>query len=176
MNTTQPEADTEYSTPVGGKSPSDDPSTATRRLGLGLGLAGAGLLLAAEFTPLLRVETVARHPELIRTVPTGPHHGWALVPIAALAVLITLAAARAGGDRRLPHTLLGLLGLVALGIALLADLPDIHATGLVGAPATGLHNAAARPAIGLYLETLGAVVLMLAGAAGRLLAPRRTSA
>jgi hypothetical protein len=177
MNASQPEAGTEYSTAVGGPGPPDRRATRAREappgrartLVTGLALAGAALLLAAELSPLLHLRTVARHERLVRTVATGPHHGWALVPIALLAALLALGARRAGG--RAPHLLVAALGLAALGIALLADLPAVHDTGLVGSPATGLHDAAAHAAAGLYLETLGAIALLVAGVAGALLAP-----
>ncbi|MGA2014885.1 MAG: hypothetical protein ABSH51_30755 [Solirubrobacteraceae bacterium] len=65
---------------------------------------------------------------------------------------------------------IGVLGLVALAVAVLHDLPDARATGLIAIPAHGLRDAAAAPAIGLYLESLGAVALILT-AAGLLLAP-----
>ena len=70
-----------------------------------------------------------------------------------------------------------MLGLVSLLIALLGDLPDAQATGLVGSLATGLKIASASPGTGLYLETLGAVVLLITAAAGLLLqTPRKLRA
>ena len=49
---------------------------------------------------------------------------------------------------------------MALLIALLGDLPDAHATGLAGSAARGYVNASSTPSAGLYLETLGAVILI----------------
>jgi hypothetical protein len=171
MNSTQPEAESEYSTRRRASEGVVGGARAAARGACGLGLTGAALLLAAELTPLLRVDSVARHPVVIRTVETGPHHGWALVPVAGLAAALATAMlhppTRTAGVRTAAG-LLGLLGLAALGIALLADLPAARATGLVGTPATGLHDAVARAATGLYLETLGAFVLLLAGAVGGL--------
>ena len=134
---------------------------------LALGLAGAAVLVAAELSPLLHVRTIAAHPRLVRTVQTGPHHAWALLPIAALALALSGYGWRSGG--RLAFGALAVLGAAALVVTLAADLPDAHATGLVGTPATGLHNAQAHAAAGLYLETLGGVLLLLAAAAGALL-------
>ncbi len=136
---------------------------------IALGLLAAAILLVAEFAPLLRVRTVAAHPRVIRTVQTGPHHAWALVPIAVAAVLLSILAGRSG--RRAALAGVGLLGLAALGVALIADLPDVHSTGLVGSPARGLSQAQAHAALGLYLETLGAVALLLCAGAGALLEP-----
>lgn len=176
MNASQPEADTEYSTPAGGQSPPGRPSARTRtgRRGgpLALALLGVGLLVAAEFVPLLHVRTLAAHPRLVRTVQGGPHHGWALLVLAVLAAGLTVLAAR--GEARAPWILIAVLALGALGIAVFADLPDAHATGLVGSSATGLSAAEAHAAVGLYLETLGAVALLLAGTIGATLRHRRT--
>jgi hypothetical protein len=65
----------------------------------------------------------------------------------------------------------GLLGLLTIAIALLGDLPDAHSRGLVGTRTTGLSTATSSPAIGLFLETGGGVVLLLCAAAGMLLEP-----
>jgi hypothetical protein len=185
MNSSQPEADTEYSTsprgsgrrrgrPVG-------PSQRAKRLpgaaapqaaGIARALAwtGAALLAAAEFCPLLQVRTIAAHPRLVHTVQGGPHHGWALLVIAVLAALLSLRARRPGG---LPFAVMvALLGAGALAVALGSDLPDAHAAGLVATGGTGPAEAQAHAAIGLYLETLGAVALLLSGAIAGLLAPR----
>jgi hypothetical protein len=150
-------------------------STSARRAGLlhrlpspvvGLAFAGALALLIAQFTPLLRIITVARHPTLVRTVQTGPHHGWALIPVAGLAIVVAALAGRSDG--RAAPAALGLLGLASLGVALLVDLPGVHATGIVGSPASGLQTAQAHAGVGLYLETLGAALLLLAAGIGTL--------
>ena len=52
-----------------------------------------------------------------------------------------------------------MLGIATLLIALLGDLPDAHATGLIGSSASQYVQGAASPSAGLYLETLGAVLL-----------------
>lgn len=178
MNASQPEADTEYSTPVGGSSPLNGPPGAARgrrfprafATARGLGLGGAGLLAAAEFSPLLRVRTIAAHPRLVRTVQGGPHHGWALLVIAALAGLISLLAARLGA--RPAGSLLLLLAVGALAVMLGVDLPDAHATGLVRIAGAGPTEAQAHAGLALYLETLGALALLLAGAVALLLNPQ----
>ena len=171
MNASRPEADTEYSRAH--RALGEDPARWQRRLAryrtaaLVLGLAGAAVLIAAEFTSLLHVRTLAARPRLVQTVQTGPHHDWALLPIAALAILMSLYAWRSGSRAGLGA--LALLGAAALVVALAADLPDAHATGLVGTPATGLRNAQAHAGPGLYLETLGGIVLLVAAGAGAVL-------
>jgi hypothetical protein len=127
-----------------------------------LAWAGAALLAAAEFSPLLHVRTIAVHPRLERTVRGGPHHGWALLVIAVLAGLLSLRAGRPGG--RPVTAMVALLGAGALVLTLGVDLPDAHANGLLATGGTAPAQAQAHAAIGLYLETLGAVALLLAGA------------
>jgi hypothetical protein len=60
---------------------------------------------------------------------------------------------------------------VALLIGLLGDLPDAQRTGLVRAHAAGRHylNAHSSPSTGMYLETLGAVIILVAAGFGLLL-------
>jgi uncharacterized membrane protein len=121
-------------------------------------LLGALLMIVAEFTTLftVHVETSSRP---IKTVTTGPHHSYALLLIALVVAGLALAVWR---DSSRPALLaIGLLGVVALLIALLGDLPDAHATGLAGSSTTRYVDARSTPSAGLYLETLGAVVLMI---------------
>jgi hypothetical protein len=158
---------------------------------LGAGLLGAALLVVAEFTPLLHVHSSARGAGVIKTISTGAHHSYALLPLAALVVFLALAG-RASGSR-LVLVAIGILGLVTLAIALIGDLPDAQASGVIVsggrsvASGGALVSAASTPSAGLYLETLGAVVLMLASGggllltadgsapAGRLFGPRRSA-
>jgi hypothetical protein len=171
MNASRPEAKHEYSTSVGVASPPDNPpgqpSVRFAWVAPGLGIGGALALLIAQFTPLLRITTVARHPVLARTVQTGPHHGWALVPVAVLALGFAGLARRTGSRAALGA--IALLGLATLAVALLVDLPGVHSTGIVGTPAGGLRTAQAHAAIGLYLETLAAALMLIAAAVGALL-------
>jgi|SRR5579871_6177849 len=129
----------------------------------GTALAGALVLLAAEFTPLysLHVVTSGRPAG---TVSTGSHNSYALVPLALLAALLAAGAWRR--PARALHAALAGLGAVTLAIALLGDLPDASAHGLT----SHFVLAATTPRTGLYLETLGAVVLIATGVAGLLFA------
>ena len=61
------------------------------------------------------------------------------------------------GGNRFALLGVGLLGVVALVIALLHDLPDTHAVGLAN---NNRVSATTTPGIGLYLETLGAILLI----------------
>jgi len=129
-------------------------------------LVGAVLVLIAQFTALYHVHA-ATSSVPIKTVGTGANHGWALVPI-ALACLVLAVAVYRNGNRA---AMLGLavLGIATLLIALLADLPDAHATGLIGSSASQYVQGAASPSAGLYLETLGAVLLLVSGGVGFLM-------
>ena len=67
---------------------------------------------------------------------------------------------------------IGVLGAVALVIAIRPDWPDAHATGLLRRADGAYLRASSRAGADLYLETLGAIVLLVTGAAGLLVAPR----
>jgi hypothetical protein len=98
-----------------------------------------------------------------------------MIPIALLALVLTYSVWLTGSRAAL--LALGVLAVITLLIALIRDLPDAQATGLLvsrGASGTGtsLANATSSPAIGLYLETLGGVLLLIAVGLGLLaLAP-----
>ena len=166
MNATPPEAKPEYS-----RAPRQSQRPAAISLGLlAGGLTGALLLLVAEFTPLYDKDTPASKIPL-HAVQTGSHDAYALIPIALLAIALTLGAARSGSRAAL--LALGALGIVTIVIALVVDLPDAHATGVVGSAAAGFSKAKDVPRIGLYLETLGAALLVITCGAGLLLSGSR---
>jgi hypothetical protein len=177
MNTYRPEADTEYSR--GRDVPDGDseavPSrSAARPSGrwtaiLGGGLLGSALLLGAEFTPLLNIHSGARAGGVIETVQAGSHHAYALVPVALLAAALSINAWMS--RTRLALASIGAMGLVALGIAVIGDLPDVHTSGLIRRPGGAYVSASTSAGIGLYLETLGAIVLLITAGAGLLLRP-----
>jgi hypothetical protein len=125
---------------------------------LALPLAGAGLLVAAEFATLYDVRVVTTIPRG-GSFSAGPHHGYALglmglvmVPMAVGAVL--------GGSRPAALALL-VLAAAALAIALAVDLPDVHETGLIGKT---YDEARAEPRAGLYLELAGSCAALLGAA------------
>jgi hypothetical protein len=176
MNASRPEAETKYSR---GRRPSrgvpQDPETVWERrferhrnAVLAAGILGAILLVVAEFTPLLHVHA-AGHALAVRTVTAGSNHSYAQIPIALLAAALAWSARQTGS--RFALLAVGLLGLLALGITVFADLPNVHSTGLVGTPQSGLATATSSAAIGLFLETGGGILLILAAASGMLLEP-----
>jgi hypothetical protein len=126
------------------------------------------LLLVAEFTPLLHVRSGAGG-HVIDTISTGSHQAYALAPVAVLAIVFALGIWQTRSRLALLAT--GLLGVLSLLIALLGDLPDAQASGLIGSATTHFSTASSSPAIGLYLETLGAVLLLFTAVSGLLLLP-----
>jgi hypothetical protein len=166
MTATPPERSTEYSRAP--RAPRSAGSGLPAVLGtpaaavLLAGALGAVLLVIAEFSTLYRVHlTTSTAP--VQSVSTGSHNAYAMLPIAGLAVALLLAGRR----QRSRPALAGLatLGVAALLIALVGDLPDTRAHGI--AQQLVLASTSAGP--GIYLETLGAVLLLLAGGLGLLL-------
>ncbi len=183
MNATPPEAKSEYSRgsrvsegPSSGRGGPSGPARSgiPARLAGGLfalGLLGALLLLVAEFTTLFD-EHEAGLSQPLRSVTGGSHHSYAMALIAACAVVLAIAVWRAGSRPALAG--LGILGVAALLIALLGDLSDATASGLIRSSGHYI-NATTTPSAGFYMETLGAVVLIVTSVCGWLLigpAPR----
>lgn len=136
------------------------------------GLVGAVLLLAAELTTLYRIGSPSG--AVVRSYGTGAHHNYAMGLIAVLVAFLALGVWRTHSRSAL--LAIGVLSVIALLIALLGDLPDAQATGLLRAGPAGYVSAGAHPSTGLYLETLGAVVLLITSVGGFVLAgpsPRR---
>jgi hypothetical protein len=142
-------------------------SAAERAAGTGavvlVALVGALLVFVAQFIPLYHVH-VATSAAPIKSVGTGANHGWAPLPIALVCLPLALAVYRYGS--RMALLGLAVLGIATLLIALLGDLPDAHATGLIGSGTNQYVQAANKAAVGLYLETLGAVLLLVSGGVG----------
>jgi hypothetical protein len=176
MNATPPEARAEYS-----RAPEEPKPVATglsprrRRLRTGTGAGGAtalaGALLGAlslsvaELTTLYEVHT-ADSPVPVKSVGTGSNHAYGLLVIALCVAALGYAVWRAGSRPAL--LAIGVLGVTALLIGLLGDLPDASATGLIS---HGGHyvNASSTPSAGLYLETLGAAILIVTCVSGFIL-------
>jgi hypothetical protein len=181
-----PEANTEYSTGSRAFQPVPAPGPAARgerREGGSVAVAavvlaaalGALLILVSQFTALYHVH-VATSSAPVRTVGTGANHAWAPIPIALLAVVLAHVVYRK--ESRTALVALALLGIVTLLIALLGDLPNAHATGLIGSGASTYVEGTSSPGAGLYMETLGAMLLLISGGVGLLLlvAPSRPPA
>ncbi|MBN1528372.1 MAG: hypothetical protein JW895_04890 [Thermoleophilaceae bacterium] len=134
-----------------------------------LAMLAALLLLASQFMTVVSVDVAAGSCEALndtdptlaeRCVQGGfERHGpaFALLAAAVLAMALWAERSRSAG--------LGLiaLGAVALGIALLSDLPAANEAGVIGRDYAG---AEARPGPGLWLEVAGGAVAVLAGLLG----------
>jgi hypothetical protein len=178
MNAPPPEADFEYSRGIGHfrrVSRPDSGAGAPVVSGaagavlagiLAAGLLGAALLAVAEFSTLFEVHATGQSTP-VKTVTTGAHQTYALLPVALLAG--ALAFVVWSRESRAALLAIGLLGLIALLIALFGDLPDARATGLIGSSVTQFRDATASPEVGLYLETLGAATLLITCVSGFIL-------
>jgi hypothetical protein len=182
-----PEANSEYSRGSGpfGRlllprwQPSSTPASpgseaaGSARLALALGaLLGALLVIVAQFTALYHLHS-ATSSAAIKTIGTGGNHAWAPIPLALAAAVLAYAVYRHGSR-------VALAGLLALGVAtllivLIGDLPDAHSSGLVGSSASGYVQATSTPSAGLYMETLGAIILIVAGGIGLLMRAPQTA-
>lgn len=145
---------------------------------IALAVLAAVLMVAAELSTYRTIEVVtASCEELSRSsgsdvaddcVTTGgEQHGWALLPIALLTLLMAWGA---GPGRSLPAAgALVFIGILVLAIAFFGDLPNVDVTGAVGRDFDQAEGRAG-PAVAL---TVGAGGLALLAGAGRLAIERR---
>jgi hypothetical protein len=183
-----PEANSEYSRGSGAFGrlllprwqPSSTPASpgseaaGSARLALALGaLLGALLVIVAQFTALYHLHS-ATSSAAIKTIGTGANHAWAPIPLALVALALAFAVGRDGNRMALAGLLV--LGVATLLLALIGDLPDARSSGLIGSSAGGYVQASASPSAGLYMETLGAVLLLIAGGLGLLMGTESTAA
>jgi hypothetical protein len=145
-------------------------------LGLVLAAAafiGAVLLVVSDFTTLFKVHTDAGV-----TVPNGSvkgheNHSYSMLVLGLAALPLAYWSTRFGS--RAAMTGLAGLGLIAVVIAVGFDLSDATGTNTL---ARTFEDATGSPAVGFYLETLGAALLIVGGGGGLVLsapgrAPRR---
>ena len=143
-------------------------------LGIGLAVAafgGAVLLAVSDFTTLFNVKTAAGV-----TVPGGgvkghENHSFAML-LLGVAALPLAYGATVGGSRPAMAGL-AFFGAIAIVVALAFDLPDATGTNTL---ARTFESATGTPKAGFYMETLGAVLLLVSGGGGLVLtAPNRTA-
>jgi hypothetical protein len=132
-------------------------------------LVGAVVLLVAEFSPLCTVQAVHQglHAPLPGCSRAGAHHHYALIPLALLVVLLGFAALGGGGRYALGAMIL--VAVVALLIGLLHDLPAAQQSGRALRVAGKYVTASSSPSTGMYLQTLGAVIVLATAGIGLLL-------
>jgi hypothetical protein len=129
--------------------------------------AGSLLLVISDFTPLFEARTVTA---TIGTVTGGSNHLYAMTLIGLVAAPMAWGAIRGGSQPAMIS--LTVLGLLAVVIALVFDLPDATGTNTLNR-SFAYASAHSIPRVGFYLETLGAVLLLIAGG-GILLLTTRT--
>lgn len=130
---------------------------------LTLAVVGAALLIAADFSTLVQIKVIT----VVKERLTGhDQHSWAMAVLGLAALPLAWGAAR----RHARPAMLGLvlIGVAALLIALIGDLPDTRETGVIG---QRYEEAAAQAGAGFYLETGGALLLLVAGVGGLVLIP-----
>jgi hypothetical protein len=138
-------------------------TTSVRPLRIGLcAVASAGVvcLVLATFTTVIEIKvgTTTRLPGRDTHLSGWDRHGPALLIVAAFGAAMVAGALRGARPAAIA---LAVLGLVALGIALIGDVPDLNETGFIGEV---YEDAAAGPSAGFYLETLGGALLLAGGA------------
>ncbi len=119
-----------------------------------LTLVACGLLVAAEFSMLNEIEILTVTEKGIKV---GSNHNYALAIIAGAAAIMAFGALR--GARPAAFAV-AILGLAALLVVLIIDLPEVGREGLFGRDYEG---AKAVKAGGFYLETAGAILLLATG-------------
>lgn len=132
-------------------------------------VAGALLLIVAEFLTVREIRAVTVVPPG-GTESGGGLHGYALGVI-GLAILVMSYGAVVQGARPAAVALV-VLSVAACAIVLLVDLPVLDDTGLIGRT---YDLAEARPAVGFYLQSLGAGLALMGAIAARTLTPRAVS-
>jgi hypothetical protein len=133
-------------------------------------VAGALLLIVAEFATVREIRAVTVVPPG-GTSTGGDLHGYALGLI-GVAILVFSYGAFMRGARPAAVALV-VLAIAACAIVLLVDLPVLDDTGLIGRT---YDLAEARPAVGFYLESVGAGLALVGAVATLVLTSRVTPA
>lgn len=132
-----------------------------------LGVVGAVLIVVAELSTIVRVDVLTTgtceeiaDPKVRDACDAGgfEQHGGAFILLGVAALAMAWGAAR--GASRPAATALVAIGVVVLAFSLIRDVPKANDTGLVGLQ---YEEAEAKPGTGLYLEIVGAGLVLLAG-------------
>ncbi len=122
-------------------------------------LLGALLLVVSTFSTVVQIKvlTATEVDGKDLTVSGADLHSVALIVVALFAVLMLVGAIRGA---RPAMTALAASGLLALGLIVGLDVPELDSTGQLSRFYEDVSAGAAR---GFYLETLGAVLLLVSG-------------
>ena len=124
-------------------------------------IASACVLFAAELMTLFELTPPGAEP--LEEVLARDQHGNAMFVVAGFAILLTIAAVWAGSR---PAALgVAVMGVIALLIFLVVDLPDAGQVGTLDDARQSFIDAEAVPQGGFWLEMLGALGLAISGAA-----------
>jgi hypothetical protein len=171
MTADAPGATQNYSTRPGGSRDAQRPVAGARgaRTALGLlGLAGTALLVVSTFTTVVQIQvlTTTQIAGQDTAISGNDLHGIALLPVAGFGLLMLYGAVRGA---RPAMAAVAATGLLALGLVIGLDVPELNDTGQV---ARFYEDVSAGASTGFYCETLGAVLLLLAGGLMLLLSTR----
>ncbi len=119
-------------------------------------LAGALMLIASEFADTFEYRA---GDAVLEVSHGGGRHDYALLLLGVFAIVALLAALATGSKPA--AVAVAAAGAVALLLFLLIDLPDAGATGVFA----GFVQGKAHPQAGFWLEPIGAVFLLIGGAA-----------
>lgn len=136
------------------------PGVVALRAALALaGLAGVVLLVVSTFTTVVQIRVLTTSALVTQDteVSGSDLHGIALVLVALFALVMLAGALRGARPAQLA---LAATGVVALGLIVGLDVPELDNTGQV---AEFYEDVSAGAASGFYLETLGAVLVLLSG-------------
>ncbi len=133
---------------------------------LALGVVGALLMIAAEFSPMRSVKVLTAScsdlagPSARDACVTYGYeeHSYALVLMGVFALLMTWGAAL--GRSRPAGFALVAIGAAVVAIAFLTDVPDASKTGVIGQRFDSAHAEAGR---GLWMEIAGGAAVLAAG-------------
>jgi hypothetical protein len=122
-------------------------------------LAGAGLVVVATFSTIIEITvgTTSKLADIDTELSGWDRHGPALLLIGIFALVMTAGALRGA---RPAMAALAACGVAVLLISLVGDLPHLNDTGQVGEL---YADARAAARFGYYAETLGGVLLLVAG-------------
>jgi hypothetical protein len=129
---------------------------AVRSVLAALGLAGAILLMVSEVLPVTHVKVIT--VVLPNSERTGFDQNSGAMLILGLLALPMLAGAALGASRP-AMVAVAAIGVIALLIALVGDLPDVTKTGTIFRER--YEDAKAQAQVGFTFEWLGAVLLVL---------------
>ena len=125
------------------------------------------MLVVSGFLTLIEISTGLT---TLDTRSGFDQHSVTMLLLGVAAVPMLLGALRGARPAMIA---LGVIGIVVVVVALTVDLPDALDEGLYGERYEG---ASASPAIGFFVETLGGVLLLLAGGLMMFLTPVRRGA